>query len=218
MLELLAVNQTAVSSDVDAFRLDAELGGNGMRRSIKTSAAALMLTCMAGNVWAASANAAIGCARPADMTALQTAAMQQRLMVAALSCNAAPAYNDWVHAYQKELQAADQALQSYFKRLNAKTGTSDYHAYKTRLANASSMQSIGDITGYCANAQASFDQALHGSKTTLAVFVSTTKVDDAYQPCEFRTAGDAEPPKAPAPRAKPVAKVMPAQSSAMSTK
>ena len=63
-----------------------------MRKIVKTGAAALMLTCMAGNVWAAAATAA-GCAKPADMSALQTAAKQQKLMVAALSCNAAPLYN-----------------------------------------------------------------------------------------------------------------------------
>jgi len=172
---------------------------------------------MAGNVWAASANAAMGCARPADMSALQTAAMQQRLMVAALTCNAAPAYNEWVKSFQKELQASDQALESYFKRMNAKSGTSDYHAYKTRLANSSSMQSINDHQNYCESAQASFNQA-QGDKPTLTAFVSTTKVDDVFQPCQFRTAGDAEPQKAPAPRAKPVAKAMPAQSSALSAK
>jgi len=186
-----------------------------MRKIVKTSAAALMLTCMATDVMAAASTAA-GCARPADMTALQTAVVQQRLMVAALSCNEAPAYNNFVKAFQPELQASDKALQAYFKRLNGKTGTADYHAYKTRMANASSMDSIHDITGYCANAKASFEQALNGGKLTLATFVSGAKVDDAFSPCQFRTAGGVTPvaTKAP-PRAQPVKKVIPAQGSGL---
>ena len=73
------------------------------------------------------------------MTAIKAAAVQQRLMVAALSCDAAQLYNRFVTSYQRELQASDRALQNFFRRLNGKTGTEDYHAFKTRLANASSM-------------------------------------------------------------------------------
>src|SRR5579863_3853799 len=116
-----------------------------MGKFARTGAAALMLTCMAGNVMAATQ---AGCARPEDMSAVRTAAIQQRLMVAALSCDAAHLYNNFVSQYQKDLQASDRALQNFFRRLNGRTGTDDYHAFKTRLANASSMQSIGDITGY----------------------------------------------------------------------
>jgi len=186
-----------------------------MRKIVKTGAAALMLTCMAGNVWAAAATAA-GCARPVDMSALQTAAKQQRLMVAALSCNAAPLYNDFVKAYQKELQYSDKALQAYFRRLNSQTGTADYHAYKTRMANSSSMQSIHDITGYCAGAKAAFEEALGNAKLTLVAFVSDTMVDDAFAPCQLRTAGSVPEQKTP-PRAKPVKTVIPAQGSGLAT-
>ena len=63
-----------------------------MRKIVKTGAAALLLVCMGSNVYAAAATAS-GCARPADMNALKTAAMQQRLMVAALSCGETQSYN-----------------------------------------------------------------------------------------------------------------------------
>jgi len=184
-----------------------------MRKIYKTGAAALMLTCMASDVLAAASTAA-GCARPVDMSALQTAAMQQRLMVAALSCDSAQLYNNFVKTYQKQLQDSDKALQAYFKRMNAQTGTADYHAYKTRLANASSMDSIHDITGYCSSAKTSFETALSDPNLTLANFVSTTKVDDAFQPCQFRTAGSNDAPKAP-PRAQAVKSVTPAQGSGL---
>src|SRR5580765_3608171 len=112
-----------------------------MHKMVKRGATALMLTCMASNVWAAAAS---GCARPEDMSALKAAAIQQKLMVAALSCDAVKLYNDFVKSYQKELLASDKALQTFFRRLSGAGGTEQYHAYKTRLANASSMQSIGN--------------------------------------------------------------------------
>ena len=179
-----------------------------MRKLAKSCATALMLTCMAGNVWAATTEAA-GCARPEDMSAIKAAALQQKLMVAALSCNAIQLYNKFVTAYQKELQNSDQALQNFFRRLNGKTGTADYHAFKTRLANTSSLQSIGDINAYCASTKETFDTALGSAKITLAGFVSgqATSADDAFSPCQVRTAGVAEatppPQNVPRPRGKP---------------
>src|SRR5262245_44237189 len=151
------------------------VGSKSMRKIVKTGAAALMLTCMGGNVWAAAATAS-GCARPADMNALRTAAMQQRLMVAALSCGESQSYNQFVRTYQTELQESDKNLQSYFRRVNGKTGTADYHAYKTKLANSSSMAVINDSTGYCASAKASFEEAL-GSKVVLTNFTSQASIE-----------------------------------------
>jgi hypothetical protein len=179
-----------------------------MRKIVKTSAAALMLACMASNAWAAAAVAS-GCARPADMNALKTAAMQQRLMVAALSCGESQSYNSFVRAYQKELQASDKALQNYFRRVNAKSGTADYHAHKTRLANTNSMAVINDMTGYCSSAKASFELALN-DKPTLAVFTSNAVVDARFVPCPVQTVSTAKAaPKAP--KTQPAQRTMPAQ-------
>jgi len=184
-----------------------------MRQSVKSGAAALILVCMSGNVWAATASAA-GCARPEDMNAVRAAAVQQRLMVAALSCDAAQLYNNFVTAYQKELQNSDRALQNFFRRLNGNGGTAQYHAFKTRLANNSSMQSIGDITAYCASAKEIFAVALNSAKSTLAVFLSDqkTSADDAFSPCQVRTAAiavAAPPESVPRPLNKPAAALPP---------
>jgi hypothetical protein len=167
---------------------------------------------MGGNVWAAAATAS-GCARPADMNALKTAAMQQRLMVAALSCGETQSYNNFVRSYQTELQASDKALQSYFRRVDGKTGTQQYHAYKTRLANASSMAVINDSVGYCASAKASFEQAL-GAKIVLAAFTADTAIDQRFVPCPIQTVSTASDSakKAPAaPRTRPAQRSVPAQ-------
>lgn len=182
-----------------------------MRKIVKTSAAALMIACMGGNAWAAAATAS-GCARPADLNALRTAAMQQRLMVAALSCGESQSYNQFVRSYQPELQASDKALQNYFRRVNGKTGTADYHAYKTRMANSSSMAVINDMTGYCASAKASFEQAFN-AKPALTVFTSAQTIDQRFVPCPIQTASTAgdTAKKAPvAPRTRPAQKPVPA--------
>ena len=183
-----------------------------MRKIVKTSAAALMLMCMGSNVYAAAATAS-GCARPADLNALRTAAMQQRLMVAALSCGESQSYNQFVRSYQTELQASDRALQNYFRRVNGKTGTADYHAYKTRLANASSMAVINDSVGYCASAKAAFEEAL-GTKLQLATFTSQAVIDQRFAPCPITTAStsaDSEKKAPAAPRTRPAQRSVPAQ-------
>lgn len=141
--------------------------------------------------------------------------MQQRLMVAALSCGETQSYNQFVRSYQTELQESDKNLQTYFRRVNGKTGTADYHAYKTRLANSSSMAVINDNVSYCANAKASFEQALGSSKVVLTAFTAETAIDQRFVPCPITTAStssDDTAKKAPvAPRTRPAQRSVPAQ-------
>src|SRR5215467_7437380 len=74
------------------------------------------------------ARAAEFCARFDDLTTLQTAAVQQSLMVSALACNETASYNAFVLGHQSELQRADRDLQDYFLRANPETGIDDYNA------------------------------------------------------------------------------------------
>jgi hypothetical protein len=160
-----------------------------MRSSLKIRAAAVMLACMTGNVWASAAEAA-SCANPIEMRAVRTAAVQQRLMVAALTCHAIPQYNRFVTTYQAELQQSDRQLQDFFRRLYGQAGTSNYHSFKTKLANTSSMDSIKDGLGYCADAQAAFDEALSDGRKSLTAFLSSqpTEAEKAFSPCDTVTA------------------------------
>src|SRR4051794_5332937 len=98
-------------------------------KGIRTGVFGLALSSIVVNATAAEI-----CASAQDLTAMQVAAVQQKLMVAALSCNEGALYNDFVTAYQRDLIASDQALQAFFLRLNAETGASDYDAFKTKLA------------------------------------------------------------------------------------
>ena len=172
-----------------------------MSKISRIGAASLALSFLASGALAQSAT----CARPQEAAALHTASVQQQLMVAALSCNAIPLYNQFVTMYQKDLFAADKNLQAYFRRLDAKTGTTKYHAYKTKLANQSSRTSIAHMTNYCDSAQALFKTALStDQKTTLTEFISAQPYTVDIAECEptFRMAGGIQPASggAPAPQ------------------
>ena len=155
-----------------------------MRALLKTAATALMLVCTAENAWAAAESPR--CASSEEISAVRTAAVQQRLMVAALSCHAIELYNRFVMSYQTELQTSDHQLQNFFHRLYGHSGEANYHSFKTRLANSSSMQSIKDPR-YCADAQATFDSALSRGRQSLAAFVAAqpSAAESAFSPCEI---------------------------------
>jgi hypothetical protein len=133
----------------------------------KILAGAVSLSLIAGNAWAA------GCVGPDDLMAMKTSSMQQQLMVAAFSCNDVALYNRFVVGHQHELQAADAALMAFFVRENAEGGTDAYHAFKTKAANVSALESARDQQGYCARAQQLFNAALDPYGADLAWFVSS---------------------------------------------
>lgn len=134
--------------------------------------------------------AAPRCARPAEVTAIQVAAVQQQLMVAALTCHDVTSFNAFQTEYSKELRRSDWKLHRMFRRIFGSRGTSQYHAFKTRLANTSSMRSIRDNAAYCKEAQMVFAAALVPDKPTLANFVSGIAVHDSgpIDSCDMRVA------------------------------
>ena len=148
----------------------------------KICAVAVSLCAMTAQSWA-------GCARPEEANALKAAALQQELMVAALTCSQIALYNHFVISYRTELQQSDAQLQSFFLRQNPRTGMADYHAYKTRLANQASLSSLHN-NNYCANTQGAFDDA--SITPTLAAFVaSQPDSDETYAACSERDSAQA---------------------------
>jgi hypothetical protein len=137
---------------------------------------------MSTNAWAAGGP----CTAPRELDAIKTASVQQELMVAALSCNASPRYNQFVTTFQTALQASDRALQAFFRRTAGRGGTAAYHAFKTRMANAASRKSITHITNFCDAAEAMFVTALDSGPTDLAVFLSAqpSLEADQYSVCD----------------------------------
>jgi len=164
-----------------------------MRKILGYGGLVLMFTFTGGEALAATGPSR--CVGSDDVYALRAAAVQQRLMVAALTCHATDRYNQFVISYRKDLQASDLALQKFFRRLNGQTGTADYHSFKTRLANASSMDSIRD-TSYCANAEATFTAALAVRNASLRTFLADKPAADenAYSSCAVITASAAKTP------------------------
>jgi hypothetical protein len=131
------------------------------------------------------------CAKPPEVTAIQAAAIQQELMVAALTCNEVDRFNAFQTGYNKELRASDSTLEHMFKRLfGGSRGEDEYHAFKTRLANDSSMKSIRNNPDYCREAGNVFAAALGPQKPTLTDFVSGIQVDatSPVDSCEIKVA------------------------------
>ncbi len=137
----------------------------------KICAAAIAFSLVSGSAWADD------CVNAQDASALKTADLQQELMVAALTCNDIALYNRFVISYRSQLQQSDRSLESYFQRVHAQTGEADYHAYKTRLANQSSLDSLHDPQ-YCAKANTAFDEALENDRTLLSDVVAHRAIPD----------------------------------------
>jgi hypothetical protein len=131
------------------------------------------------------------CARPDELTAIQAATIQQELMVAALTCNEISRFNAFQTGYSKELRSSDGALQRMFQRLyGPRQGESEYHSFKTRLANNSSIRSIHSNPDFCREASQVFAAALGQDRPTLAGFVSGIEVfeESPISSCEIKVA------------------------------
>jgi hypothetical protein len=159
-----------------------------MGRNLGVGAIALSAVMAAGG---ATAMPPSKCAKPVEITAIQAAAIQQELMVAALTCNEITNFNAFQTGYSGELRASDATLEHMFKRLfGGSRGEAEYHAFKTRLANNSSMRSIKNNPDYCREASQVFAAALGSQKPTLADFVSGIPVNDPspVDSCEIKVA------------------------------
>jgi hypothetical protein len=159
-----------------------------MGRNLGVGAVALSAVVAAGGAMAMPPNK---CAKPVEVTAIQAAAIQQELMVAALTCNEIANFNAFQTSYSSELRGSDATLERMFKRLfGAGRGEAEYHAFKTRLANNSSMRSIKNNPDYCRDASQVFAAALGPQKPTLADFVSGVPVNDPspVDSCEIKVA------------------------------
>jgi len=126
------------------------------------------------SLFSASAGAATFCTTQGEMAALRTAALQQELMVAGLTCQAGEDYNRFVMAYRPELQKSDADLKTYFLRRQGVRGEAAYDTFKTKLANLSSLSEVTDA-GYCANMRAAFAMAFSGHQS-LASFVADQRL------------------------------------------
>jgi hypothetical protein len=99
---------------------------------------------------------------PVASAALKTAAVQQELMVAGLTCGAARQYNRFVIAHQMELRQSDANLMAYFKKRDHGS-EAGYDSYKTKAANLSAYRSARDGALYCRAIARDFRAAEHSN-------------------------------------------------------
>jgi hypothetical protein len=104
--------------------------------------------------------------------ALKTAAVQQELMVAGLTCNATDAYNRFVLSYRPELQKSDADLMRYFRTRDG--NEEGYDSYKTKLANLAAYRSAADGARYCQATRRDFAAATQSQ--TLEDFITRDRL------------------------------------------
>jgi hypothetical protein len=132
------------------------------------------------------------CASPRDYTSLKLAALQQELMVAALTCHETQSYNRFVLGYRPQLQRSDRAMLAFFKKRDgARAGDAHYNAYKTKLANDAMLQENADSDGFCDQARAAF-QAAFEHRGSLNNWVSSQRVslEIPYEDCSREEAAE----------------------------
>ncbi len=137
----------------------------------------------------ARARPSASCAQPSEITAIQAVAVQQQLMVAALSCDPAGTpdaqkefvskFNQFQVAYGPELRASDAAMLRMFKRLyGVRKGDDEYNAFKTRTASHSEIRRIHGFSDFCKAAQLVYAAALGPNKPSLSDFVAGVQVEE----------------------------------------
>jgi hypothetical protein len=132
-----------------------------------------------------SANAAhrgrSNCADTDEVSALQTAAVQQELMDAALGCGqgAVQKFNAFQTSYGPELRSSDKTLLTMFKRVYGPSrGDAQYNLFKTNMASKAEIRRVHGIGDFCAAADLVFAAALAPQKPLLRDFVSGVPVHD----------------------------------------
>ena len=162
-------------------RGDRAIGGLVMR-CWKSVSAALISASLLGT----TAVQAAPCTTSGEWAALRSAAVQQELMVAGLTCQAIGSYNRFVIAYRGELQASDADLKAYFIKRQGARGEAAYDTFKTKLANLSSLSEISNTSGFCASMRMAFNQV---GRSNLAEFVADQRLLIALPDQQF-CAGD----------------------------
>lgn len=145
---------------------------------------------VSASILGTAAAQAAPCTTSGEWEALRSAAVQQELMVAGLTCQAIGSYNRFVIAYRAELQSSDADLKTYFIKRQGARGEAAYDTFKTKLANLSSLSEISNTSGFCASMRAAFNQVGRGS---LAEFVAEQRLLIALPEQQFCAADPARP-------------------------
>ena len=165
--------------------------GFGMGRKSMAGVCVLAL-CVAAT--GAEARKALKCADPKEVAAMQTSAIQQELMDAALTCGdqARTDFNAFQTAFAPELRRSDKTLLAMFRRtLGGSKGDAAYNLYKTDMASKAEIRRIHGHADFCAAANLVISAALAPDKPSLNDFVAGVPVTDISGPvnsCQIEVA------------------------------
>jgi hypothetical protein len=149
-----------------------------MGKRFMAGACLLALCVTAGG---AEARKALKCAGPAEVAAMQTAAIQQELMDAALTCGdqARTDFNAFQTSFNAELRRSDKTLLAMFRRvMGGSKGDAAYNLFKTDMASKAELRRVHGHADFCAAANLVISAALAPEKPSLSDFVSGVPVTD----------------------------------------
>lgn len=135
---------------------------------------ALVLACAFGLLSSAAFAKPAACVSEAERQAMAVRAFQSQLMVAAVACNQADAYNTFARRYQTQLTSQGESLKAYFKRAHAGKSEKELNNFITELANAWSQVHLQNMTSYCKATWATMWQ-LEKHPQSAADFVTTAR-------------------------------------------
>ena len=149
-----------------------------MGKRLMAGACLLALCVGAGS---AEARKALKCAAPPEVAAMQTAAIQQELMDAALTCGdqARTDFNAFQTSFNAELRRSDKTLLAMFRRvMGGSKGDAAYNLFKTDMASKAELRRVHGHADFCAAANLVISAALAPEKPSLNDFVSGVPVSD----------------------------------------
>jgi hypothetical protein len=153
-----------------------------MGKTLRTGACLLaIVACVGADAMAKGVRKPSKCADANEVSALQTAAVQQELMDAALGCGdtALHKFNAFQTAFGPELRRSDRTLLDLFKRVyGGARGDAAYNLFKTNMASKAEIRRVHDIGNFCTSADLVFAAALAANKPTLTDFVSGVQIGD----------------------------------------
>lgn len=151
--------------------------GKGLASGVRAIGTALVLgTIFAGGVQAAD------CVDAHERDTLTVRALQSRLLVAALSCDAREQYNDFVLRYRPQLATYGKELRAHFRKRHGKRHERALNTYVTELANGASKVSIADRTRFCAESRAALDELLRARSFEAPLTLQAVALDTDWRP------------------------------------
>ena len=154
-----------------------------VRKALAAGAGLLVLCAAVGG--AEARQKALKCANPEEVTAMQTTAVQQLLMDAALTCGdtAMTNYNAFQTRFSTDLRRFDKTMLTMFTRVMGRSkGDKAYNLFKTELAAKAELRRTRDHDNFCAEANLVAAAALGPQKIDLGDFVADVPAHDVITP------------------------------------